>query len=144
MRALVLFIAGMSIFSCSGSRPNHPDIASGRLPACPDRPNCVSSQAEDPARRIDPIPYAVSREAAKERLAEIIRSMPRSSIVMRGENYLQVEFKTAVMGFVDDALFYFDDVRKKIDVRSASRVGYSDLGANGKRIERIREKFFAP
>lgn len=143
MKAVVLFIAGMSMFGCSGSRPDNPDIAGGRLPPCPDRPNCVSSQADDPARRIDPIPYTVSLEAARGRIEAIIRSMPRSNIVKSGGDYLQVEFKTAVMGFVDDALFYFDDVQKKIHVRSASRVGYSDLGANRKRIERIREKFLA-
>lgn len=144
MKTLILFIAGMSIFGCSGNRPDHLDIVDGRLPPCPDRPNCVSSQADDPARRLDPIPYTNSLDAARNRLEAVIVSIPRSKIVKSDRDYFQVEFKTAVMGFVDDALFYFDDAEKKIHVRSASRVGYSDLGANRKRIESIREKFVKP
>lgn len=143
MRTLVLLVAGMSIFGCSGSRPDCPGLTSGRLPPCPDRPNCVSSQAENPARRIDPIPYAGSHEAAKERLLAILRDFPRARLVKSRGDLLQVEFKTAVMGFVDDALFYFDDALKTIEIRSASRVGYSDLGANRRRIEKIREKFLS-
>jgi uncharacterized protein (DUF1499 family) len=73
-----------------------------------------------------------------DRLEAVIRGMPRTAIVRRDEESLQVEFKTRVMGFVDDALFYFDDAEKTIHVRSASRIGYSDLGVNRKRIEEIR------
>jgi uncharacterized protein (DUF1499 family) len=144
MKTMMLLIAGMSIFGCSGNRPDRLDIVDGRLPSCPNRPNCVSSQADDPARRVAPIPYADSREAAMKRLAAVIRDIPRSTIVNQGENSLQAEFKSRLMGFVDDALFYLDDAEKKIHVRSASRVGYSDLGANRKRVELIRERFLNP
>lgn len=144
MRRLLLLVAGMGVLGCSGSLADDPDISSGRLPPCPDRPNCVSSQAEDPARRIAPIPYTGSPQAARERLLGILRKQPRSRIVKSDGSCLQVEFKTAVMGFVDDALFCFDDTRKIIEVRSASRVGYSDLGVNRKRMERIRGEFIAP
>jgi uncharacterized protein (DUF1499 family) len=44
------------------------------------------------------------------------------------------------MGFVDDVEFLLDDSAKVIHVRSASRLGESDLGVNRKRIETIRAK----
>ncbi len=49
-----------------------------------------------------------------------------------------MEFKSQLMGYVDDVEFYFDG--KAIQVRSASRLGKSDLGVNRKRIEDIRAK----
>jgi len=44
------------------------------------------------------------------------------------------------MGFVDDVEFFFPDTAV-IHMRSASRVGYSDFGANRKRLEKIRQRF---
>jgi len=37
--------------------------------------------------------------------------------------------------------FLLDDGSKTIHVRSASRVGYSDLGVNRRRVEAIRSRF---
>ncbi len=141
---IIAIIAGLSLFGCSGNRPEGLEIVDGRLPPCPNRPNCVSSQSDDPAHRIPPIPYAGERGQAMDRLEAVIRGMPRTAIVRRDEESLQVEFKTRVMGFVDDALFYFDDAEKTIHVRSASRIGYSDLGVNRKRIEEIRKRLLNP
>jgi uncharacterized protein (DUF1499 family) len=44
---------------------------------------------------------------------------------------------------VDDLEFRLIPEEHIIDVRSASRVGYWDLGANRRRVERIRERFQA-
>jgi len=50
-------------------------------------------------------------------------------------------FTSRVLGFVDDVEFYCDGL--VIQVRSASRLGYSDLGVNRKRVEEIRRAFAA-
>jgi len=42
---------------------------------------------------------------------------------------------------MDDVEFLLDDGTKTIHIRSASRVGYSDLGVNRKRVEAIRARF---
>lgn len=42
------------------------------------------------------------------------------------------------MKYVDDVEFWFDPSAGVIQVRSASRLGESDLGANRSRIEAIR------
>ena len=45
------------------------------------------------------------------------------------------------MGYVDDVEFYLNADKGIIEVRSASRLGQSDLGVNRDRIETIRSKF---
>jgi uncharacterized protein (DUF1499 family) len=44
------------------------------------------------------------------------------------------------MGFVDDVEFLIEPNTQVIHVRSASRLGQSDLGVNRQRIEMIRAK----
>ena len=64
-------------------------------------------------------------------------------MVVADENFLHVEFRSAVFGFVDDVEFLFDDGNKVIHVRSASRVGYYDFGVNRRRVEELRKRFMA-
>jgi uncharacterized protein (DUF1499 family) len=120
-------------------------IDDSKLMPCPKTPNCVNSQAHDEKHYIEPINYSGARQAAHDRLLQIIRSEKRTEILTDQEDYIRVEFTSALFRFVDDVEFYFpkenaDD--KVIHVRSASRVGSSDLGANRKRIERIRSEFY--
>jgi uncharacterized protein (DUF1499 family) len=70
-----------------------------------------------------------------------VNGMERARVVVRGANYWRAEFKTALWRFVDDVEFLFDDNARRIDIRSASRVGYSDLGVNRRRIGEIRNRF---
>ena len=62
-----------------------------------------------------------------------------TKIIKKDSNYLHVEFKTKIMGFVDDVEFYFPE-EKLIQIRSASRIGRSDFGVNRKRMESIRKE----
>jgi uncharacterized protein (DUF1499 family) len=70
--------------------------------------------------------------------------MKRSEIVTAGTNYIHATFTSALFGFVDDVEFSFDEQNKIMNVRSASRTGYSDLGVNRKRVEEIRRRFVKP
>jgi uncharacterized protein (DUF1499 family) len=90
---------------------------------------------------VEPLTYQVSQDEAREKLIAVINSMERSEIVAAETNYIHATFKSAVFRFVDDAEFSFDDEKKTIEIRSASRTGYSDLGVNRKRVEEIRERF---
>ena len=76
-------------------------------------------------------------EAAKNKVFAIIAQMPRAKIVSKRGKFIHVEFKSKIFGFVDDVEFYFDK-EGVISFRSASRLGYSDLGVNRERMERIR------
>ena len=114
-------------------------VAAISLPPCPKSPNCVSTQAKDEQHAIAPVHYTGSREAAMQRLLSVLRAIPRTTIVATDENSVRAEFRTRIFKFVDDAQFVFDDATKVIHFRSASRVGYSDLGVNRKRMEEIRK-----
>lgn len=109
-----------------------------KLDPCPSSPNCVSTQAQDAGHTISPFRYRKSRVEAKEALKEVIRSLPRTKLVEEDEAYLQYEFTSLLLRFVDDVEFLFDDDTKTIHFRSASRTGYGDLGVNRARMEQIR------
>ena len=55
--------------------------------------------------------------------------------------YLHAEFRSALVGFVDDVEFRMDECAGRIEVSSASRTGYYDFGVNRRRIEEIRARF---
>ena len=112
-----------------------------RLKPCPKSPNCVSSQAKDKKHFIEPIQFGKSQKATHKHLLEIITAMPRTKIIANQNNYIRAECASLLFRFVDDLEFVFDAVKKIIHVWSASRIGYSDLGVNRKRLETIRRKF---
>ncbi len=122
-----------------GKRPTNLGVRDGKLAACPGSPNCVSSQATDAGHAIAPIAVSGDPSTAVARLKSVIESMPRTEVIEAKPDYLRAEFTSQLLGFVDDVELYYDG--KAIQVRSASRLGYSDLGVNRKRIEEIRQKF---
>ena len=122
----------------SGSRPANLGIQAGKLAACPATPNCVSSQAADGTHTIAPLTYTSTREAAFAKLKSVVRSLPRTQIITETDTYIYAEFTSKLMGFVDDVEFALDPASSAIQVRSASRLGESDLGVNRDRIQAIR------
>lgn len=124
----------------SGRRPADLGVSDGRLKPVPASPNAVSSQATTGIHRIAPLAYRASRESALAALKAIIENTPRTRIVEVRPDYLYAEYTSRLMGYVDDVEFYLPPDEKVIHVRSASRLGYSDLGANRKRIEDIRAR----
>ena len=127
----------------SGTKPDNLGVNNGKLAACPNSPNCVSSQSptSDETHFIQPLKYTSATEKALADLKKVIESEDRTKIINESSDYLYAEFKSALMGFVDDVEFYIDSSTNTIHVRSASRLGQSDLGVNRKRIETIRTKF---
>lgn len=110
------------------------------LPDCPDAPNCVSSLARDPARRVAPFPLRETVSLSIDRLTQIIRSMPRATVTSRSPGEIRAEFRS-LLGFVDDVIFAADPETGLVHVRSASRKGKWDLGVNRRRVERIRRQY---
>ena len=116
-------------------------IVDGKLHPCPKSPNCVSTQATDEKQKMEPINYSGSLEDAKRNIVTIINSLKRSKVITNEENYIHIEFRTATFRFVDDVEFLFDDKEKIIHFRSRARMGYSDMGVNRKRMEKITKLF---
>ncbi|MGV0103954.1 DUF1499 domain-containing protein [Nostoc sp. DSM 114160] len=113
-------------------------VDNGHLSSCPASDNCVVSQNPDEKHAIDPIPYHVDRNAAREILLKVISVVPRTEIVEQTDNYIHALSKSRIFKFVDDVEFYLPPNESVIHLRSASRVGKSDLGVNRRRAEQIR------
>lgn len=125
----------------AGKPPTNIGIqASGQLAPCPSTPNCVNSYSQDTQHKIEPLTYNSTPTQAIADLKTVIESMERTQIITETENYLYAEFKSKLMGFVDDVEFLIEPNTQVIHVRSASRLGQSDLGVNRQRIEMIRAK----
>ena len=122
-------------------KPKRVGIIDGKFHPCPSSPNCVSTQSTDEKHKMEPLKFEGSLEEVKSKIINIIKSLKRSKIITDSENYLHIEFRTAVWRFVDDVEFYFDDTEKIIHFRSAARLGYSDMGVNKKRMENIKISF---
>ena len=140
---LILIFSVTFLLGCSGTMSKL-GINNDHLMPCPESPNCVNSQATDEAHSIQAIQFSGTSKQVQQRLLQILKTWNRAKTVVVGEEYIRAEFTSLVFRFVDDVEFYFPSKQTKkmqIHVRSASRIGYSDLGANRKRIEQIRAKF---
>ena len=143
IRISFLLMCSILLTGCAGNVPVL-GVSNDKLMPCPETPNCVSSQGEDEAHAIQPFHFTGSQQEARARLLRILESEKRTKILTLQENYIRVEFTSALFRFVDDVEFYFPKKQGDktiIHIRSASRVGYSDFGANRKRIEGLRNKF---
>ena len=127
--------------ACAGERPKNLGVRGGILAPCPSSPNCVSSFAAEERHRIAPLAFTGDADAAFLRLKEVLGRRSDATVIEEGEGYLRVELRTRL--FVDDAEFLLDRARQAVQVRSASRLGYSDLGKNRRRMEEIRVQFDA-
>ena len=112
-----------------------------------ETPNSVSSQADlypdHPQHnysKIEPLQLTGDGVTTLNNIRNIIEAMHGAEIIIHQEHYLYVQFTTRMMKFVDDAEFWFDPKLNVVQVRSASRLGKSDLGVNRKRIEWIRKQ----
>ncbi len=132
----------MAFLSFPGTPPNNLGVNNGQFTACPNTPNCVSSQASaaDKEHSVEPIAFVGEGKAAIAKLKTLIEGSERTKIIEASDTYIYAEFASKLMGFVDDVEFYADDSAKVIHVRSASRLGQSDLGVNRKRVEEMRSK----
>ncbi|WP_320006051.1 DUF1499 domain-containing protein [Maridesulfovibrio sp.] len=137
---IIVFIAGLFIAANFSTPPKNLGMTGGKLSPCPDSPNCVSSQASSKEHGIMPIKARGTNSQVIKKLESCIRKMG-GSIVSSNGPYLHAEFKSRFFHFVDDLECVYNEVEETIEIRSASRLGYSDLGVNRKRVEELRTLF---
>ena len=119
-------------------RPTNLGARDGRLAPCRRTPNCVCSQA-DPSDREH---YIAPLRASMQDVRKAVESLPRTRVVLAHPNYLYAEFRSRLLGFVDDVEFFFDGAA--VQVRSASRLGRRDFGVNRARVEALRRMLATP
>ena len=135
----VILAVLLTVLSCA-SNPPKVQLVDGRLRACPKSPNCVSSEADSTSSRVEPLTFQGRSEKAWGDLKETIRDMG-GKIQEEHDGYLWATFTSKLFRFVDDGEFRMVSSDSIIHVRSGSRVGYSDLGVNRRRVEKLRTLF---
>ena len=138
VRNLCSISCALALASCSGGHPTNLDFRATALAPCPSSPNCVSSTATDAQHAVAPFVLAAPSTDAWRAVAGAVAALPRTRIVMNTTNYLHAECRSALLGFVDDLELHLGVEGKTIGVRSASRLGYSDMGVNRKRVSDLR------
>lgn len=116
-------------------------VRDGELTSCPPKPNCVASNAGDTEHKVAPLPLHGSPSQSLLEIKKVVLAMPRTALVEERPDYLSFTFESLIFRFVDDVEFYAPDHAKDVKVRSASRLGYSDLGVNRQRVENIRREY---
>lgn len=145
---LLLVVAGIGAGQfglLKGTPPIDIGVREGRLKAPSATRNSVSSQAalypDHPQRAYASIaPLALNGDgpATMARIKAIVQATPGAAVITSEPDYLYAQYTTPLMKYVDDVEFWFDPVKGVVQVRSASRLGQSDLGANRKRVEAVR------
>ena len=118
--------------------------ANDQLQPCPEKPNCVSTSAIDTDHRIDPIRIAGTPAEVLPRVKQAVESLGDVAWQSEGANYLHGIVYSKFWKFPDDVEFHYLEETENLLVRSASRIGYSDLGVNRKRVEKIKEILGTP
>lgn len=129
----------LGLLGCSGTVPTNLGVHNGMLRGCPASPNCIASQTENLQQRIAPLAFTGDPTTAFFRLQQTLAGRKDTTLIESTPEYLRVEFRTTL--FIDDGEFLLDSEHQVIQVRSASRLGYSDLGKNRARLEELRRQF---
>lgn len=133
----VLFALALLAAMPSALKADGDDLVRKRMASCPDTPNCVSSLEEGEAH-IAPLETSVPVEKAMDAIRSFLKEQKRCRIVTDEPAYLHAEFTSLIFRFKDDLEILAPPTGRVLHIRSASRVGHSDLGVNRKRVERIR------
>ena len=133
----------LTLVGCGSQTPELLGVTDGKLAACPDSPNCVSSDAGDEAQRVQPFQFDGDQAAVWTALRTAVEAEPRTTIVTDDGTYLHAEAKSRIFGFIDDLEFLLKPEDRMIAIRSAARTGHSDFGVNAERIEAIRGRLIS-
>jgi uncharacterized protein (DUF1499 family) len=139
---VVLFFVSGAILSLASREGTAAGLLDGRLHPCPGTPNCVCSEVPQETAFVEPLVFEVDADTAWVKAQMAVTEMG-GEISHVANGYLAATYQTALFRFVDDVELRLDREGGAIHIRSASRVGRSDLGANRKRVEAIRRRFTA-
>ncbi|MEM9531168.1 MAG: DUF1499 domain-containing protein [Pseudomonadota bacterium] len=138
---LVLAMVGAMFWAGSKSRSEAPTLGASndQFVPCPDTPNCLSSDATDDAHRFAAL--ALAADASWASIVAEVKQLPGVTVVEESAGYVRAEAKSSIFGFIDD--LEVQQRGNQLAVRSASRVGKSDMGANLKRLTELESRLKA-
>jgi uncharacterized protein (DUF1499 family) len=140
--SIALIITGLAVLSFNTRHSPVKPGANRALKDCPDKKNCVSSQASAADKKV--APFDITAESAAQSWGRLIGIIQQQGgeILFNDGKYCHAVFTSMIFRFKDDLELLMD--QSQIQIRSASRAGYSDLGVNRKRVEEIRNLFVEP
>ena len=133
-------LIGMILWGCSGNPTERQHSESSGFLDCPDTPNCVSSLAKNPKYRVEPFKLRKDPKSSWEIVKKTVELLPRTKVVSADNSDIHAECRSMIFRFVDDLTLHLTASNSIIHIRSASRIGYSDLGVNRRRVETLRKK----
>ncbi len=115
-----------------------PGLINGKLTPCPDKPNCFCSDyPDDQSHYVQPIDYAPKTAASVLAKSRTVVESMGGVVVSQNETYLAATFTSGLFTFVDDFELRIDQAQQQLYMRSASRVGYGDIGVNKRRVKQF-------
>jgi uncharacterized protein (DUF1499 family) len=136
-------LALLVLAGCGAPPPDTLGPLEDGLRPCPDVPNCVHTGDEYPP---EAPPFHLTSEWSQgspvevwEAVESAVSSLPGTEVADRSDDYLRAESTSRIFRFVDDLEVYWAPGSPELVVRSESRVGRSDMGANLTRVERLRD-----
>ncbi len=142
LRSLLFLVPVLFLVACSGTRPATLGLVGTALAPCPNTPNCVHTGDRYPEGvaplTLAPIWVGASTTDLWPLVVEAVQELPRTEIITQEPGYLHAESTSRIFRFVDDLEVHHDRVLGELVVRSASRMGRSDLGVNAERVESLR------
>ena len=127
-KALLTIVLAIAVNGCAEFQVENDMNLHDKLFECPDRPNCVSSDAEDSRHAVAPMVLICDTATGWAAIQTLV---------------MHVTFKSRLFRFIDDLELKLDPQSGAIAIRSASRAGYFDLGVNRRRVESLREQLTA-
>jgi uncharacterized protein (DUF1499 family) len=98
---------------------------------CPGTPNCIIHSVE----------YDVPKAELYSLVAQAIKKMDPHELSENSEtSRIDAVFRIPVFGFKDDVEIAVEEIKKSksvLHIKSASRIGYGDLGVNSRRVKRF-------
>lgn len=130
---LLAATAGCAPSSHLSTGPNGTD----RLAPCPSAPHCVVSRPDAGSAAVAPLEGGADARSAHANLLTVLGRDPSYRILTDRGDYVHAVQVSTLLRFRDDVEFVIHP-DGSIDVRSASRIGYWDMGANRRRVEALR------
>ncbi|QEN08089.1 DUF1499 domain-containing protein [Oceanispirochaeta crateris] len=138
---LLLLLMAVIMVVKNRSVPANLGVKDGQLAALPKSPNAVSTQSADADRRVSAFPFIGGVEETRAGIKSVLHAHGGIEIKTESNDYIHAVSTTEKMKYHDDLEFYFDEKEKLVHFRSASRVGYSDMGLNRERYNHLIELY---
>lgn len=147
--SIVVLIAALVIISLASiySKNRTPQVAiglndDGQFYELSDKPNCISTQTSYIEKKVAPLEFKGSLKDSKGAIYQALEAYGGIEIVEDTDTYVYCIATTSLMRYKDDVEFLFDETEQLIHYRSSSRAGYSDMGLNKERYDRIVKLYY--